>query len=249
METAAPHLGPGTYEPGNVTRTGAKLDYLSRPGAGAVSAFKNSVGHELILLGNMEAPPSTSYDLGDLWDRRSLSRGAASRRGTSSFGTGGGRGGASVGSMAPTLDTLLFGAPAGGGKPDTGPGPGAYELQDFASIRAKLSREGARPSPPFQPHDSAPKRPYGGKQMLVSPSEKVAHDYLSPSHPPLHGHSPPHGISSPFRSRSAGHQEFVDERAYAASANAPGPAYYQPPAMLRKSHHKNATQHYTTVAS
>ncbi len=37
------------------------MDYLSRTGAS--SAFKSSGGHELILLGNIEAPPPTTYDL------------------------------------------------------------------------------------------------------------------------------------------------------------------------------------------
>lgn len=88
---------------------------------------------------------------GDPWEKNKLLSGkGGSRGGTSSFGAGGGRGAASVGSMATNLDTLLFGAPVAAGKPDAGPGPGAYELQDFASIRSKLSRQGQRPSPAFQ---------------------------------------------------------------------------------------------------
>ncbi|PNW74694.1 hypothetical protein CHLRE_12g486700v5 [Chlamydomonas reinhardtii] len=237
IERDLPHLGPGAYDSTGVTRTGNRVDYLSRPGAS--SAFKSSGGHELILAGNLEAPASTSYELGDPWEKNKLLSGkGGSRGGTSSFGAGGGRGAASVGSMATNLDTLLFGAPVAAGKPDAGPGPGAYELQDFASIRSKLSRQGQRPSPAFQfPEHS--QRP-GAKQVLVSAGDRVAHDYLSPSHPPLGSRSPPKGVSSPFRSRSAGHAESMEQRSYAAAANAPGPAYYQPNTALKKSHHRNA---------
>ena len=76
--------------------------------------------------------------------------------GTSSFGAGGGRGGASVGSMAATLDSLLFGTPsAAAAKPDTGPGPGTYELNEYSSIRTKLGKQANRPSPQFFTTESA----------------------------------------------------------------------------------------------
>ncbi|GIL70734.1 hypothetical protein Vretimale_3833 [Volvox reticuliferus] len=242
----ASHLGPGTYEGAGITRKGAKVDYLSKPGA--TSAFKNSTGHELILLGNLEAPASTSYDLGDPWVQASSRGGGSVRGGTSSFGTGAGRGGASVGSMAATLDSLLFGTPSNAaGKPDTGPGPGSYELQDYSSIRAMLSRQANRPSPVFLTADSSPPKQQN-RQVLVSAGDKVAHDYLKPSHAPLHSLNPGKGVSAPFRSRSAGHEEVIDQHAYSISSNAPGPAYYQPPTTIRKSFHKNAKQQYMTVA-
>ncbi|PNH09935.1 Sperm-tail PG-rich repeat-containing protein 1 [Tetrabaena socialis] len=247
LDRDAPHLGPGVYEADGVTRTGGRLDYGRGPGAS--SAFKNSTGHEFIGSGNPEAPASTSYDLGDPWDRaRSLPRGAMSRAGTSSFG-GGGHGGASVGSMATNLDTLLFGAQTGAPKHDPGPGPGTYDLQDFASIRSKLARHEHRASPQFQPLESSSPHRLHAKQLLISAGAKVAHDYLAPSHPPLHVRSPPKGAISVFRSRSAGHEEAMDQHAYATAANAPGPAYYQPPGVLRKSFHRNAKQHYITMAS
>ncbi|KXZ49913.1 hypothetical protein GPECTOR_19g364 [Gonium pectorale] len=247
LDRMATHVGPGAYDgAAAVTRTGARVDYLSRPGAS--SAFRGG-GHELITCGNMEAPPSTSYDLGDPWARtHSVGRGG-SRMGTSSFGTGA-RGAASVGSMAATLDSLLFGAPASAAaKPDTGPGPGSYELQDFASIRAKLSREANRPSPQFQvPENGEAAQRQGPRPVLVSTSAKVAHDYLSPSHAPLSTTNPPRGVSSPFRSRSAGHEEAIDQRSYSTSSNAPGPAYYQPSTAIKKSFHKNSKKHYVTIA-
>ncbi|GFR46463.1 hypothetical protein Agub_g8039 [Astrephomene gubernaculifera] len=247
LDRGAPHLGPGTYEGAGITRKGDRVDYTSRPGAS--SAFKATGGHELILAGNLEAPPPTSYDLGDPWDMtHPLSRGG-SRMGTSSFSGNAGRYGGSVGSMAATLDSLLFGAPsAAAAKPETGPGPGAYELQDFASIRAKLSREAHRPSPQFLTPENAAAQRRQSRQVLASTSEKVAHDYLEPTHAPLHSHSPPKGVSAPFRSRSAGHEEVIDQRSYAASANAPGPAYYQPPTVLRKSFHRNNKKNYMTLA-
>ncbi|EFJ50734.1 hypothetical protein VOLCADRAFT_120594 [Volvox carteri f. nagariensis] len=247
LDRITPHLGPGAYDSSAITRTGAKVDYTSRPGA--TSAFKNSTGHELILSGNLEAPASTSYELGDPWAQTGTRGGGGSARvGTSSFGTSAGRGAASVGSMAATLDTLLFGAPsAAAGKPESGPGPGSYELQDYASIRAKLSRQAQRPSPVFLTADSSPPRQQP-RQILVSAGEKVAHDYLRPSHAPLHSLSPGKGVSAPFRSRSAGHEEVIDQHAYTVSSNAPGPAYYQPPTAIRKSFHKNAKQQYMTVA-
>ncbi|GLC44163.1 hypothetical protein PLESTB_000901300 [Pleodorina starrii] len=245
LDRTTPHLGPGTYDGAGVTRKGAKVDYLSRPGA--TSAFKNSTGHELILAGNLETPVSTSYDVSDPWAQASA-RGGGSRMATSSFGTGPGRGGASVGSMAATLDSLLFGTPsAAAGKLDTGPGPGSYELQDYSSIRAKLSRQANRPSPQFLTAESSPPRQQT-RQVLVSAGDKVATDYLKPSHAPLHSLNPGKGVSAPFRSRSAGHEEVIDQHAYTAAANAPGPAYYQPPTTIRKSFHKNAKQQYMTVA-
>lgn len=107
-------------------------------------------------------PPAPTYPpQADPWDKSKIGTHSPSHACTSSFGGGGGgRGAQSVGSMAGQgqgqlqLDALLFG-PAGaggsGGAPGSeGPGPGAYELQDFGSIKQGLHRQAHRPSPAFQ---------------------------------------------------------------------------------------------------
>lgn len=54
------HAGPGAYSSECLTRTGKTLDYLSKPGA--TSAFKAGP-HQLIMSGNLDAPPPTAYTM------------------------------------------------------------------------------------------------------------------------------------------------------------------------------------------
>lgn len=89
---------------------------------------------------------------GDPW-ANSSSTASGSRSpscgGTSSFGAGSSRGGANIGSMVTDMNKLIFGDHAPVSVPDTGPGPGQYELQDYASIKRSIAKGAARASPPF----------------------------------------------------------------------------------------------------
>ncbi|KAL6748265.1 hypothetical protein V8C86DRAFT_2883199 [Haematococcus lacustris] len=223
--------GPGAYNPSE-TRTGQKVDLLAAPQTHR-SAFKAG-GHKLAILGNLESPPPTKYQLGDPWEG-GLGKNAASgsKAGTSSFA---GRSMTSLNAI-PTIMFLQDAAP-GTGKAgaDSSPGPGSYDPGP-----APLAKPSAlKPTAAFTAHDFIDRF---GKSIQPLPEAPGPVDYsMGGSTRSAEQHagrqqlrSPGPGVGAPFKSLSRGHADYDMKEL----ARAPGPAYYSPKTTLmdHQSHH------------
>ncbi|GAX78192.1 hypothetical protein CEUSTIGMA_g5634.t1 [Chlamydomonas eustigma] len=255
--------GPGAYVSEDTTRTGRSLHWDSNSHT-HVSAFK-AAPHKLNLLGNVDAPPPTKYTLADQWDPKSSANKVASRTpshaGLSSFA------GRSVSStMGPHDPTIYLVDPmAASKKPDTGPGPGSYELQYFEGIKTRLEKGAGKTSSSFQQREYTDRfgRPLLPAQVEATGSAMQKPGFMMtvppavpPNTSPQVGRqrrmdpvtrigSPGRGVISPFRSRVSGHADFDLK----AATRAPGPAFYSPEAAPRKtSHHLNARKIMVNVA-
>lgn len=84
----------------------------------------------------------------------------------------------------------------------------------------------------------------------TSPKDVQHPDALGPHHaaPAKLLASPPKGVGAAFKSLSAGHAEYVEQRSYERSSNAPGPAYYNAKVEPKKSRsfHLNARKQFTS---
>ncbi len=248
--------GPGDYDSHTVTRTGRQLDLLSAPTSHA-SAFKSG-GHKLALLGSLDSPAPTKYSLADPWDVGPGKQGgggskAGSRAGTSSFA------GRSVASLNTSVPAVVFlEDSSGAGKPDTGPGPGQYEMQDVKSFKASLAKAAVRQSAAFHAPEFVDRfaRPLAqGSAQAPASSFSVGQQgggsdngAAGGAHGGQQGTAAGgggagaagwgdgKGVSAPFKSRSAGHADY-DVREL---ARAPGPAFYDPHPLQHRSYHTNA---------
>lgn len=236
-DTTAPQPGPGAYNPSG-TRVGQKIDLLSAPQSHN-SAFK-APGHKLTLSGSVDTPGPTKYSLPDGWTGvgKGGPGGGGSRGGTSSF-AGRSMGSLNSGGMAP-LAYIMEGTGGPSSKPDTGPGPGTYELQSFKSLAVDLERAAAQPSAAFQTPEFVDRwnSPLNPRQQGRGPAVAYNLGGTAPQKPAPAQRigSPPKGVSAPFKSQSPGHADY-DLREL---SRAPGPAYYDSKLLAAKSYHVNA---------
>lgn len=121
-------------------------------------------------------------------------------------------------------------------KAESGPGPGSYELQYFQSIKTKMETEKIRPSPCFQQCDYVDRFGRTMSKDAAQPAAPAGHSHGGGARIP----GPQKGVAAPFKSQSAGHEEYDLKEAM----KAPGPAYYSPALPTKQSFHLNARKRF-----
>ncbi len=153
------------------------------------------------------------------------------------------------------LKSIYFLPKAAPKKPDTGPGPGSYELQNYEGIKSRMEKAAGKPSSTFIQRDFTDRF---GRPLVADLSGSDRNDARAAGaqtvslaqrpigSPPRAARiaGPQRGVSAPFRSQAPGRDQYDLKEA----TKAPGPAYYSPEFLARKtSHHMNARKRMVPV--